>query len=140
MMLVPAMRGQPTTCGHDPGPRVEPDPVSARVRCEGLSQARERSFRRCRPGPRQHLPRAREVPSPFERRRDVPTVVDGPVDVGEDDVRESCRAQDPVWSEAVPRFSRSRLFDSRPVEAWRDGRSHGTLPFYLRTPFLALGG
>jgi len=66
------------------------------MRCELLSEAPERPLLRCGAQTRQHLLRAREAADPLERGRDVSTVVDGLVDVGEGDVRETRRIQDPL--------------------------------------------
>src|SRR6266545_5955754 len=85
-----------TTRLHDPGARVEPDAVCASVRRERLSEAPEGPLRRCGAHTRKDLLRAREAADPLERRRDVPTVVDGSVDVGEGDVREARRIEDPL--------------------------------------------
>jgi hypothetical protein len=83
-------------CLHDPGPRVEPDAVPGGVRPEGLSQAPERSVRRCGAQPRKRLLRRREATDPLERGPDVLTEEDGRLDVAEGDGREARRIQDPV--------------------------------------------
>jgi hypothetical protein len=93
LVLIPAISSAATRL-HDPGPRVEPDAVPASVRCERRSEAPDGPLGRCAVQPRKHLLRAREAAHPLERCRDVPTVVDGSMDIGEGYVREARPIQD----------------------------------------------
>ena len=102
------------------------------MRGEGLTETLERPLSGGGTQAHQQLPGARETADPLEGRRDVRTVVDGLVDVGERDLAESRRAEDRLHGvligkrERLPRF---RSWDRRPLTAERPFDRHG--PFVV---------
>src|SRR5215218_1381694 len=122
----------PTAGLDNPGPRIEPHATFACVPGEGLTETLERPLSGDGTQAHQRLPGAREAADPLEGRRDVRTVVDGLVDVGERGLAESRRAEDRLHGvligkrERLPRF---RSWDRRSLTAERPFDRHG--PFVV---------